>query len=134
MRKEFFETDSESEEETRFQDPDEDDHPMRTFDKWKFEIIRKIGFKGSIKRGNFGSEQRVFPLSMLKSHLKSMLEFANENPDHKDEIIHDTLDLVLLKEIDIPPEIYKHVLEAISNDELEKEENLGLVLEVIEKK
>ena len=46
----------------------------------------------------------------------------------------DTLDLVLLKEIDIPPEIYKHVLEAISNDELEKEENLGLVLEVIEKK
>ena len=71
---------------------------------------------------------------MLKSHLKNMLEFANENPDHKDEIISDTLDLVLLKEINTPPEIFKHVLEAISNDELEKEEKLGLVLEVIEKK
>ena len=55
--------------------------PMRKFDKWKFEMIRKIGFKGSIKWGNFGSEQRVFPLLMLKSHLKNMLEFATER-DH----------------------------------------------------
>ena len=70
---------------------------------------------------------------MLKSHLKNMLEFANENPDHKDEIIRDTVDLVLLKEIDIPQEIYEYVLEAISNHELEMEEKLGQVLEVIEK-
>ena len=82
MRKEFYENDSEMEDEARFQDPEEDDNPMRTFEKWKFEIIRKIGFKGSIQWGNFGSEQRVFPLSMLKSHLKSMFEFANENPDN----------------------------------------------------
>ena len=71
---------------------------------------------------------------MLKSHLENMLEFANENQDNKDEIIRDTLDLVLMKEVDIPPEIYEHVLEANLNDELEKEEKLALVLEVIENK
>ena len=133
MKKEASDEHSDDDE-TRFQDFDEYDHPMLKFDRWKIEVIRKIGPGGSIQLGNLGSDQRVFKLVILNSHLKHMLEYAKDYPDHKDEIIQTTLDLVLLKKLDIPQEIYEHVLEAISIEELEKEEKLLLVLGVIEKK
>ena len=93
--------------------------PWRRFERWKSNKIQQIGLHGKYPWSTFGSTDRVNALALLYPFLDHMLSFASENPNFEKNILNESLNLALEQEIPIPPELYKQILDAITEDDEE---------------
>ena len=114
--------DTESDHESSSENDSEDDSkqeknlcvdPYIQFEKWKSVLLKKIGFGGKYSWETYGSEDYSLALHHLYQFLKHMLKFS-ENKASEDNIIYESLNLVLERVIPIPHKLYEEVLDAIN--------------------
>ena len=132
-----------SDDDSKYQQNSLFDKPWFQFEKWKSEIIEKVGFEGKYSWGTLGSEDRVTALSFLYPFLKGMLNrHAEESKNFKDKIIHESLNFVLGKVLPIPQKLYEEIIDAISEtavglqnvSELSNKDKLDTVVKVLDTK
>ena len=100
-------------------------------------LLKKIGFGGKYSWETYGSEDYSMALHHLYQFLKHMLKFS-ENKASEDNIIYESLNLVLERVIPIPHKLYDAINETVRGlqhvCELPHKKILEIVVKVINAK